>query len=53
MDIGPGRNGEDHQKPGVAMKRRTDGLMKDGFKPSTPLEVGIKKFIEWPRECYL
>lgn len=30
-----------------------DDLMKGvGFKPSTPLEEGIKKFVEWYRNCY-
>lgn len=30
-----------------------DDLMKDvGFKPSTPLDEGIKKFVEWYREYY-
>lgn len=30
-----------------------DDLMNDvGFKPSTPLEVGIKKFIDWFRSYY-
>lgn len=30
-----------------------DDLMNDvGFKPSTPLEEGIKKFVEWYREYY-
>jgi UDP-glucuronate 4-epimerase len=23
-----------------------------GFKPSTPIEEGIKKFVEWYREYY-
>ncbi|MGB5219275.1 MAG: NAD-dependent epimerase [Smithella sp.] len=30
-----------------------DDLMKDvGFKPSTPLEEGLKKFVEWYKEYY-
>jgi UDP-glucuronate 4-epimerase len=30
-----------------------DGLMKDvGFKPSTSIEEGIQKFIEWYRWYY-
>jgi len=30
-----------------------DDLMKDvGFKPSTPLEEGLKKFVEWYRSYY-
>lgn len=30
-----------------------DDLMKDvGFKPSTPIEKGIKKFVEWYRNYY-
>jgi UDP-glucuronate 4-epimerase len=28
-------------------------LVRDtGFQPSTPLEVGIKKFVDWYREYY-
>ena len=23
-----------------------------GFKPSTPIEVGVKRFVEWYREFY-
>lgn len=30
-----------------------DDLIKDvGFKPSTPIEVGIKNFVEWYKEFY-
>lgn len=30
-----------------------DDLAKDvGFKPSTPIEEGIKKFVKWYREYY-
>ena len=30
-----------------------DDLTKDvGFKPSTPIEVGISRFVEWYREFY-
>lgn len=30
-----------------------DDLMKDvGFKPDTPIEAGIKRFVEWYREYY-
>lgn len=30
-----------------------DDLVKDvGFKPATPIEVGIKKFVEWYKEYY-
>ena len=30
-----------------------DDLMKDvGFKPATPIEVGIRRFVEWYREYY-
>src|SRR3990172_5152484 len=30
-----------------------DDLMKDvGFKPATPIEVGIKKFVEWYKAYY-
>ena len=30
-----------------------DNLMKDvGFKPATPIETGIQRFIEWYREYY-
>jgi UDP-glucuronate 4-epimerase len=30
-----------------------DDLMRDvGFKPATPIEVGIARFIEWYREYY-
>jgi len=30
-----------------------DELMKDvGFKPSTPIEEGIRKFVEWYRSYY-
>ena len=30
-----------------------DDLSKDvGFKPSTPIEDGIKKFVKWYREYY-
>ena len=30
-----------------------DDLMKDvGFKPETPIETGIKKFVDWYREYY-
>ncbi|MFQ5685223.1 MAG: capsular biosynthesis protein CpsI, partial [Candidatus Scalindua sp.] len=30
-----------------------DDLAKDvGFKPATPIEEGIKKFVEWYREYY-
>ncbi len=30
-----------------------DDLEKDfNFKPSTPIEEGIKKFVEWYREYY-
>jgi UDP-glucuronate 4-epimerase len=30
-----------------------DDLIKDvGFKPITPIEVGIKKFIDWYRNYY-
>ena len=30
-----------------------DALMKDvGFKPSTPIEVGIKNFVDWYRDFY-
>jgi UDP-glucuronate 4-epimerase len=30
-----------------------DGLAEDaGFKPSTPIEEGIKKFVDWYREYY-
>ncbi len=30
-----------------------DDLMRDvGFKPSTPIEVGIARFVEWYREYY-
>ena len=30
-----------------------DDLIKDvGFKPSTPIEIGIKRFVEWFKEYY-
>ena len=30
-----------------------DDLMRDvGFKPSTPIEVGIKRFVEWYKDYY-
>jgi UDP-glucuronate 4-epimerase len=30
-----------------------DDLMRDcGFKPDTPIEVGVKRFVEWYREFY-
>jgi len=30
-----------------------DDLMKDvGFKPTTPIEEGIKRFVEWYRRYY-
>jgi UDP-glucuronate 4-epimerase len=30
-----------------------DDLMRDvGFKPATPIEVGIKRFVDWYREYY-
>jgi len=30
-----------------------DELMQDvGFKPSTPIEVGIDRFVEWYRQYY-
>jgi UDP-glucuronate 4-epimerase len=30
-----------------------DDLTEDaGFKPSTPIEEGIKKFVDWYREYY-
>ena len=30
-----------------------DDLMKDvGFKPSTPIEVGIQRFVDWYRSYY-
>ncbi len=30
-----------------------DDLIKDvGFKPSTPIEEGIRKFVEWYKEYY-
>ena len=30
-----------------------DNLMREaGFKPATPIEVGIPKFVEWYREYY-
>ena len=30
-----------------------DDLIKDvGFKPATPIEEGIKKFVEWYRSYY-
>ena len=30
-----------------------DDLMRDvGFKPSTPLETGVRNFVEWYREYH-
>jgi UDP-glucuronate 4-epimerase len=30
-----------------------DDLVRDvGFKPDTPIEVGIKRFVEWYKEYY-
>ena len=30
-----------------------DDLMRDvGFRPATPIEVGIKRFVEWYREYH-
>jgi UDP-glucuronate 4-epimerase len=30
-----------------------DALVQDaGFKPATPIEVGVKRFVEWYREFY-
>ena len=30
-----------------------DDLMKDvGFKPSTPIEEGVQRFVEWYRTYY-
>ena len=32
---------------------QVDTLMNDvGFKPETPLAVGIQKFVDWYREYY-
>ncbi len=37
----------------VATYADVDDLIKDtGFSPSTPLEVGISKFVDWYREYY-
>lgn len=37
----------------VATYADVDDLMEDvGFKPATPIEVGVKRFVEWFKEFY-
>ncbi len=42
-------------QPGDVPRTEADvtGLVKDmGYKPDTPVEVGIKRFIEWYEQYY-
>ena len=42
-------------QPGDVVETYADveDLMREaGFKPATPIEVGIPKFVEWYREYY-
>jgi len=37
----------------VATYADVDDLIKDvGFKPATPIDVGIQRFVAWYREYY-
>jgi UDP-glucuronate 4-epimerase len=37
----------------VATYADVDDLMEDvGFKPETPIEIGIKRFVQWFKEFY-
>ena len=37
----------------VATYADVDDLIKDvGFKPATPIKIGIQRFVDWYREYY-